>query len=271
MKQDMYNVVDQILVPHATFEAATRKLLQCMKGAEGSMEPICMAVIGESRTGKTRVLEYIENKYPSQRLDDGMKIPVLRVTTPSAPTIKGLAAEILSSIGDPMPDKGTVNNMTSRIVTLVRGCGVRIIMIDEFQHFYDKERKKVMHSVADWFKVLVDRCKVALVVSGLPSCQAVLNQNEQLAGRFLAPIHMPRFDWSDDDLRGQFIDILECFHSSLDQFDLPALDSDEMAFRFYCASGGLIGYVVKILRQAVWNATDSDSTVITLQNLACAC
>jgi hypothetical protein len=169
-----------------------------------------------------------------------------------------------------MPDKGTVNNMTSRIVTLMRECGVRIIMIDEFQHFYDKERKKVMHSVADWFKVLVDRCKVALVVSGLPSCQAVLNQNEQLAGRFLAPIHMPRFDWSDDDLRGQFIDILECFHSSLDQFELPALDSDEMAFRFYCASGGLIGYVVKILRQAVWNAMDSGSTVITLQNLACA-
>lgn len=270
MNDIQYNIVDSILIPHTSFNTATHKILQCLKAANSSAEPICIAVIGESRTGKTRALEYVEAQYPRKRLDDGLLIPVLRVTTPANPTVKGLASEILSAIGDPMPDKGTEHNMTDRIITLVRQASTRMIMVDEFQHFYDKEKNRVKHHVSDWLKVLVDKCKVALVVSGLPSCQAVLNQNEQLAGRFLSPIHMPRYDWTDDVLRGEFISILEAFQGGLSQFALPKLDSDEMAFRFYCATGGLIGYLAKILRQAMWNAFDADTNLVTLEDLACS-
>lgn len=268
MKENLYNIVDQILIPHTAFNVATNKIQQCIRVAECSIEPICLAVIGESRAGKTRILAHIEGKYPRQRLDDGLRIPILRVSTPANPSIRGLAEEILASIGDPRPDKGTVKNMTGRIVTQVRESGTRMIMVDEFQHFYDKEKKVVKHHVADWFKELVDKCKAALVVSGLPSCQAVLNQNEQLMGRFLAPIYIPRFDWKNDVLREEFIAILEAFHIGLNKFDLPRLNSDEMAFRFYCATGGLMGYLAKILRQAVWNALDADTHRITLEDLA---
>ncbi len=270
MNKDLYNIVDHILIPHTSFSAATNKMLQCIKLAENADEPICIALIGESRSGKTRVLTHVEEKYPRQRLRDGLRIPVLRVTTPARPTIKGFAEEILTSIGDPRPEKGTEKNMSSRIVTLLQQAGTRMIMVDEFQHFYDKERHRVMHHVADWFKVLVDKCSAALVVSGLESCQAVLQQNEQLAGRFLAPIYMPRFDWKNPILREEFIGILEAFHTGLDHFDIPKLDTDEMAFRFFCATGGLMGYITKILRQAVWNALDTGTHVITLEDLSLA-
>jgi hypothetical protein len=144
------------------------------------------------------------------------------------------------------------------------------MMVDEFQHFYDKDRQKVMHDVADWFKVLVDRCRIALITSGLHSSQSVLNLNEQLAGRFMAPVPIPRFDWSIEQQREEFIAILTSFQVGLAGFDLPQLDSDEMAFRFYCATGGLIGYVVKVLRQATWNAVDCGSQQIALKDLASA-
>jgi hypothetical protein len=143
-----------------------------------------------------------------------------------------------------------------------------MIMLDEFQHFYDKQSHKVMHHVSDWLKLLSDESNKSMVVSGLPSCQAVINQNEQLSGRFLSPIYMPRFAWDDDTLREQFISILEAFQEGLPKFSMPDFGEDEMAFRFYCASGGLIGYVAKILRQAVWNATDCKTKVITLEDLA---
>lgn len=270
MNSKLYNAVDNLLIPHIPFNRATQKILQCLNVAENSSEPFCLALIGESRAGKTRILEHIESKYPKHRTEDGMRIPVLRVTVPATPTIKGLAEEILTALGDPRPDKGTVANMTKRIVTLTREVGTRMIMVDEFQHFYDKEKRKVMHDVADWFKVLVDRCKIALVTAGLKTCQYVLNMNEQLAGRFMAPIYVPRFDWKDDALREEFITILGAFQNGLTQFGFPQLDSDEMAFRFYCASGGLVGYVVKILRQAVWNALDEGKNQIMLEDLAVA-
>ena len=107
-----------------------------------------------------------------------------------------------------------------------------MVMIDEFQHFVDKGSNKIMHNAADWLKVLVDDCHVALVVAGLPTCQAVLERDEQLSGRLLAPMFMPRFDWHNKSEREEFEAILGAFHESISSyFDLPALDSPEMAFR----------------------------------------
>lgn len=268
MDKNNYNIVDHILVPHTALEHAILRIDQCYKAAFGSAEPICIALIGESRTGKSRVLEHFASQHPKVRLDDGMRVPILRVRTPSNPSAKGLAEVMLRSIGDPNPNKGTETNMTARLICLLKATQTRMIMIDEFQHFYDKKSHKVMHHVADWLKLVADESQVALVVSGLPSCQAVLNQNEQLAGRFLAPIRMPRFDWNNPDLRAEFKAILGAFQEGLAKFSMPQLDSDEMAFRFYCATGGLMGYVAKVLRQAVWNAIDSKSQIISLDNLA---
>lgn len=268
MQHNHYNLVDQILVPHTALQEAMARIGQCYQAAQASTEPICIALIGESRTGKSRVLEDFESKYPKIRFDDGLRVPILRVRTPSSPSAKGLAEVTLRALGDPSAGKGTETNMTARLIGLLKATETKMIMIDEFQHFYDKQSHKVMHHVADWLKLVVDESQVALVVSGLPSCQAVLNQNEQLAGRFLAPIHMPRFDWRNGNLREEFIAILGAFQEGLSEYDFPKLDSDTMAFRFYCATGGLMGYVAKILRQAIWNAIDADTKVITIEALA---
>ena len=262
-------IVDHTLVPHSAFQAAARRLEQCFQMADGASDPICIAVVGESRTGKSRALEECATTHPIRRKPEGLYVPILRVKTPSKPTVKGLVELMLQAIGDPRFPVGTENVKTMRLQTLMKHAGTNMVMIDEFQHFYDKASHKVMHHVADWLKILVDDCRVTLVVAGLPSCRAVLDQNEQLGGRFLAPIVMPRFDWTNDDHREEFVGILEAFEQSIGaHFDLPKLDSADMAFRFYCGTGGLIGYLTKVLRQAVWNAIDNQRNGISLKDLA---
>jgi hypothetical protein len=263
------SIVENTLVPHPAFEKASFRLEQCFDYADGASEPICIAVVGESRTGKSRALEECFTIHPQTRDSEGLNVPILRVTTPSRPTVKGLAELMLRAMNDPGVGAGTENAKTIRLQTLMKNAGTRMVMIDEFQHFYDKGLHKVMHHVADWLKILVDDSKVALVVAGLPSCRAVLDQNEQLAGRFLSPICMPRFDWKNDDHREEFIGILGAFQESIgEHFDLPGLDTADMAFRCYCGTGGLIGYLTKFLRQAVWNAIDHNRKSIALEDLA---
>lgn len=268
MQQNYYDIVSQILVPHTAMEAAIGRINQCFTAAQFSSEPVCIPLLGPSRSGKSRILECFESKHPRQRLDDGLHIPVLRVTTPSNPSAKGLAEVMLRAIGDPAPGKGTETNMTSRLATLISATRTKMIMIDEFQHFVDKKSNKVIHHAADWLKIVIDEAKVALVVAGLPSCQAVLNQNEQLAGRFMAPVSMPRFNWVDADSREEFKAIMGAFQEGLAPFSMPKLDSDEMSFRFYCATGGLIGYVAKILQQTIWDAVDTDCMILTIEDFA---
>jgi hypothetical protein len=96
----------------------------------------------------------------------------------------------------------------------------------------------------------------------------VINENEQLARRFMASIHLPRFSWTDPTQRGEFISILEEYHNQIAKdFKVPALHSDEMAFRFFLATGGLMGYLSKLLRTTLRNAADQKRASITLEDL----
>jgi hypothetical protein len=264
-------IIESTLVPHTAFENACERVEQCFTYSSDAVEPIGIALVGESRTGKSRVLEECEVNHPKKRTKKGLNVPILRVKTPSKPTVNGLVELMLCAIGDPKFYTGTENIKTNRLEKLMKNAGTRMVMIDEFQHFHDKGSNKVMHHVADWLKIFVDDTKVALVVAGLPSCQVVLDQNEQLAGRFLSPISMPRFDWSNDEHRDEYIAILNAFHESMSShFKLPQLGNEEMAFRCYCATGGLIGYLTKFLRQSVWNAIDANQSTISLKDLKLA-
>lgn len=113
MQDPLYNYVDQILVPHTAFQTAIARIGQCYKASYDNSEPICIPILGPSRTGKSRLKKHFLAKHPKQRLDDGMHIPILSVTTPPNPTPKGIAGVMLRAIGDPSPHKGSeTTNLT---------------------------------------------------------------------------------------------------------------------------------------------------------------
>jgi len=265
---DPYSLVEASLVLHPAFQTALRRVEQCFRAKQRSKEAICLSVVGESRTGKSRVLEEFTRAHPPVRDADGLTVPIVQVSVPALPTVIGLVELILDELGDPVPSKGTESQKTRRARKLMKETRTVILALDEFQHFYDKSTQRIQEIVADWLKVFVDKAQLGLVVAGLPSCLPVLRRNEQLRGRTLAPAKLPRFDWTVAEERNTFIDILVGLHKALPEFDLPTPESDEMAFRFYCGSGGLIGYVTKLLRQAVWNALDADTKQISLEDLA---
>ena len=192
----------------------------------------------------------------------------MRIKVPSKPTVKGLLEVLLKAVGDEQYYKDTETVKTMRLLHLIQHTETQIIMLDDLQHFYDRGSNKMLHHVADWLKNFMDESNVGFVLSGLPSSQAVLDQNEQLAGRSMAEVRMPRFDWLIDNDRDEFIAILEAFQFGLSSVEMPVLSKEDMAFRFYCACGGLVGYLTKILRQALWDAHSENRKHISLAHLA---
>lgn len=261
-------VVERIVIPHTAFANAEQQIERCFTFAVEKSEAEGLAIIGESGTGKTSVLNSFRSKHQSYRGKNGMEVPVLFATVPSMPTVKSLAGVMLEALGEPHPERGTENQMSRQVRVLMRNTGTHIVIIDEFQHFYDRGKRQIMHHVADWLKVLIDDTRSTLVVAGLPSCRRVIDQNEQLARRFLAPVQLSRFVWTDDDQREEFMAILEAFNEKIsNEFESPELHSEEMAFRFYCATGGLIGYLAKLLRQTLRNAAAENKASIGLGDL----
>jgi histone H3/H4 len=185
--------------------------------------------------------------------------------------MRTLAGELLKGIGEPLWERGTAHEKTKRLQVQMRETGTKMVMIDEFQHFYDQDNQKMMYTVANWLKNLIKESKVALVVAGLPDCTALINQNEQLRRLFLNPVRLPRFSWRDPSSRREFRTILREFHKEMSKkYEMLPLHSEEMAFRVYCATGGLIGYVAKLLRQAERNAVTAKRKTISLEDLEAA-
>lgn len=259
--------IKQLHIHHNDFNYALSKLEACYEGIMGGDDSRGVAILGRSGTGKTHLLDYFYSRYPFERHDEGISMPVVYIKTPSNPTVKGLIEALLYAVGDPLFNKGTLTEKSTRLVNLLKKIDAKLLILDEFQHFVDKGSKKVQFAVADELKVIVENAGVGLVVSGLPYCKSVILSNEQLTRRFSSPVTLSQFDWSVTKDRANFKGILKAMQSSLDSISLPDLTSDEMAFRFYSASGGLIGRVANIFTQLIRDLAKNDKNQVTLDDL----
>lgn len=263
------NLIETILVPHSGFVKAQNQMHQIYEIAGAVKKSFAKPFIAESRTGKSRVVEEFVDCYPNYRCPEGLKVPILSVRVPSKPTVKGLVELLLIEVEDPKPHIGSEINQTKRLKKLLAKTETRVMVLDEFQHFVDRSSMKIQKELADWLKIFLDETGVALVVVGLESATAVLQQNEQLRGRLHAPTRLSRFDWNDEEQRSEFVGVLSSFETVLrDYVDLPEMANTNMGFRLYVATGGLIGYLTNFLNQLVWDAAFSDSTSLTLQDFS---
>jgi hypothetical protein len=261
-------ITESVFIPHTAFADAAKQINECWYFSKDKSVAEGLAIIGPSRVGKTSLFRHFLEDHPARRESDGMKVPVLYASVPSTPTVKSLAGVMLESLQSPDAYCGTQNQQSSKLRTQMKNVGTQMVIIDEFQHFCDSATNKVMHDVADWLKILIDDTKTTLVIGGLPRCKAVIDQNEQLAGRFLAPIELPRFDWENVQQRQEFVTILDAFREEISkQYKIVPLATDSMAFRFYCATGGLIGYLSNLLRKAERNAISEGKSQIRLEDL----
>lgn len=266
--QTQPNMIDNIIIPHTTFLDALNKMQQMYTFSEGRNQPTGITLTGESGSGKTTLLKHLARCYPRKLTAEGLTVPVLMITVPSVPTSRELSATMLDALGAPeSPRSESESKLTKRLKVLMRECGVRLLIMEEYQHFVIRGDKRLL-AAADWLKVLLDDTNVLAVISGLKETLQVLELNEQLKRRFSSNLELPRFDWKREADKLELMGILKAFKKGLNDFDMPDIDSEEIAFRFYIGSGGLICYIKKIIQQAIWNCLEDNRTALSMDDLA---
>jgi len=247
---DQMNIAEEVVVKYPVFQAAIRRIQDCFDSFGRSAEPLCCPIVGESGGGKTTIIDHFEGLHP--RIDHawGMEVPVLVAKIPSRPTVKSLAETLLYALGDPLWLRGNTVSKSIRLRELFKRCRVRLLALDEFQHFVDVRRASIPNEVADRLKEQVEEAKMPIVVLGLERCLEVLKQNEQLRRRFGATVRVGAFCWEREDDRIAYRAFLHAVQERVTDYAMPNLRDVGMAFRMYYASYGLIGYTMKIIRGA---------------------
>ena len=259
---------ERVLVKYSLFKIAIARIQACFDTHDATAEPDCFPIVGESGSGKTTIISYFSSLHPRVDHKWGLEVPVLVAKVPARPTVKSFAETLLYQLGDPLWSRGNTVSKSIRLRELLKRCRVRLLALDEFQHFVDVRQANIPNDVADWLKEQVEEARLAIVVLGLQRCLEVLRQNEQLRRRFGATLRVGAFRWDAKDDRTTYRAFLRAVQEQLPEYGMPSLSDVEMAFRMYYASYGLIGYTMKIIRGAARIARSHPRRQITLQTFS---
>lgn len=261
--------LNNIYVIYPRFQEILMALDYCHHFSCGKDEPECMFLGGQTGVGKTTICKTYANKYPRQVTREGTIVPILSVTIPAPATVKTVVTKMLWQLGDPAYDKGSIGNQTIRLIGLLKDCGVELIILDEFQHFIDRDSERVLKTVSDWLKTLILDTKLPIILIGLPESEQVLKlkSNSQLSRRFANRYYLRPFGWQED--RGsEFRTFLHMLESNLPFLSGSNLASEETALRLYYASDGIIAYVMKLIRYGTYLALNQGRSPLNLDLLA---
>src|SRR5262249_49167980 len=154
---------------------------RCHQLQSYAAEPPCLLIAGRSRAGKTTLSKKYADRYPAMLTETGKKVRVVYVSNPATGSITDLATAILMALGDPRADRGTLGNKTYRIEQLFAEFWVELLMLDELQHFWDRDSDRVPLNASNWLKALIKSTNVVAVLVGLEGdAEEVVNTNEQL-------------------------------------------------------------------------------------------
>jgi hypothetical protein len=259
------------LIRHTRFNELHQDIELCQQLSQLADEAQCMSLEGRPGTGKTTLVKSYAHTFQRDESCTTTRIPVFYMETPSPVTVKGMAARMLEVIGDPAAHRGPLWAMNSRLIDYLKLCQVQWVILDDFHHLIDKETDRILETVSDWLKVLIKETQVPFLVVGLEGrVELILKSNEQLSRLFAMRETLHPFDWDPRDAAATqaFASFVQVVETGI-QFPLSdELPRAELLHRLHYATGGVVGYMMNLLRFALWLADRQQADVLSLAVLS---
>ncbi len=245
--------LESIYVLSPVLEGILVTVDHCRSYSRYSREPKCLLIEGRTGVGKTTLCEYYVEQHPIVETGDSLVVPVLYLKIEVPATIMNLVSALLAALGDPAADKGSIGSKTRRLRHFLKELKVELIILDEFQHFIDRDSLKVLKTLSDWLKLLVDTTQVPMMLLGMPYCHFILDArgNEQLKRRFSLRRMIDPFGWGGTKEEQQdFRTFLRRVDNELPFNKRSNLSDRNIAFLIFYATNGIISYVMELVRIA---------------------
>lgn len=260
----MGKLLQSTLVRYPRFNELHADICLCQQATLQAGEPACMALEGVSGAGKSTLARAYANGFPRHEAEDGTRIPVFYLETPSPVTVKGMAAHMLAELGDPGSHKGTLQMMNARLIHYLRVCEVELVILDDFHHLIDTETNKILARVSDWLKVLIKETGIPYLVVGIENTvETILRANEQLSRLFAVRETIQPFSLDSEADSRTLALFLQYAQEAIGMTFSNELSRPEWLIRVHYATNGVIGNIMNLLRFAVLLAEQEGEDVLT--------
>ncbi|UTH75648.1 TniB family NTP-binding protein [Chromobacterium sp. IIBBL 290-4] len=239
-------------LPHPQFLAHFKPLRQCIEDAMDGAASRVEQLVGPSRAGKSMLIEKLKRDYPETKVNGRRQVPVLVVEleTPVSPRL--LPSCVLAALGLPVPENARMGALNARMQKQLDLAGTRVVLFDEVNHLVERGTRVLPPEAGDWFKVLADKQRRTLVLSGTPLVERMVQQHTQLRMRASAPRRLMPYDSRVPDQLQAFHACVATYANLFKEAGFPiALPASALTYQCYLLSGGLIGVLSKFMRELV--------------------
>ncbi|KPC52282.1 TniB family NTP-binding protein [Amantichitinum ursilacus] len=240
--------INKIYIAYPRFQRILFEIQRIQEESHATRTPRCMLITGETGVGKSSLIAQYIKMNPSGKSIDGRVMPVLKIEVPLPATISALITAMLEALSADFANTGTLSKRRSNLVSLMTGCGVKLVIIDEFQHLVERGSDIKIGNVADWIKSLINETNIPIVLVGVPTAMAVLEHSPQLARRFPMRREIKPFDFVREP--SEFMKLLEHFDEQLPFARISGLADPDLAPRLFLASKGVFGHLAFLIQEA---------------------
>lgn len=259
---------------HPSFKNAYNALLDTYDNYGTDSCGCCM--FGPPGSGKSRLLRYflceIYSRPEYKETDEITPIPVICVSVPGRPTIPKLCEQILKltqGVYTPIARSGT--SPEARVDRMIDELGIKMIIFDEFQHLLREEAAISTAAVLAFIKILMDEHGLAVVFSGKPNAQKLLDDHPELQQRVsYADANLQHFNVKMDgpgNIKefGSYIKSIELTFKEYGVNSFPIANAD-MVQRLYIATDGILRLItILFIRVAKLSENEKHITPEILQ------
>lgn len=185
--------VERIVLQHPEYERAKAQIARAIKLTAVRSVASCLVIYGEAGAGKTTLCQsVVDDMGGGTILVPGYVVtnrPAFYFRIPARISIDPLMIELLRRLGDPAPESGRPKDKEKRLRKLFQQLGVRLVIMDEFQHLFAANNSDV-DAVRNWLKVFIDENQVTLILAGMPACDHLISSDKQISRRFDRRVHL---------------------------------------------------------------------------------
>lgn len=203
-------------------------------------------VVSPSNNGKSSIANEIMRRYPIRKnSDDGMiAVPVARIQMPPKPDEVAILHMLLDFFLQPYRDKDHPSRKRSAIVSLLRVCDTRVLLIDELEKLLGSI-PAYRRVVLDMLRYLANEVPIPLIVFSTPSGHSALAAVDEMINR---QHPKPLRKWPLDET---YRSLLAAFERRLPLPQPSELDSRIMTVLIHTMADGLIGETKDLLEDAL--------------------
>ena len=260
--------VDRIFIGHPGFVRAVKAMDRIFQLAPEMELPHGMLLVGPTGAGKTAAFRYFKNTLPSSSLfapGDG----VIGLRCPKRPRVGHFVAGLLKAYKYPFA-LGSAQQLYIRrglVFDAIKQKGTRLIFVDEAASLLTTRRTGSNQDsdteVSEFFREIVDECKVGLVLAGTDDLDGIAQIDSALASRLTVRETLCPFN-SDE----KWVGVIQSFSKECKTFDIKALASPDVAHLLHRATGGNLRSLKRLMIEAILIAFDTQKTMIDREILA---